>query len=76
VSAGRLLDEAGAKGMAVGGAIVSERHANFVVNAGNATAHDVVTLMGQMRDLVEERYGVHLRPEVEFVGEWPEAPLG
>lgn len=75
-SAGRMLDEAGAKGMTVGGAVVSERHANFVVNAGDATALDVVTLMGKMRDLVNERYGVVLVPEVEFVGEWPEAPLG
>ena len=76
VSAGRLLDGAGAKGMSVGGAVVSERHANFVVNAGEATAQDVVALMIKMRDLVRERCGVVLESEVEFVGEWPEAPLG
>ena len=76
VSAGRMLDQAGAKGLSVGGAVVSERHANFVVNAGEATARDVVALMGKMRHLVKERYGVVLVSEVEFVGEWPEAPLG
>ncbi|HEY3413810.1 MAG TPA: UDP-N-acetylmuramate dehydrogenase [Armatimonadota bacterium] len=76
LSAGRLLDEAGAKGMSVGGAVVSDRHANFVVNAGAATAQDVVTLMGTMRELVRERDGSVLAPEIEFVGEWPEPPLG
>lgn len=74
-SAGRLLDEAGAKGMSVGDAVVSNRHANFVLNTGQARAEDVVELMRRMRDLVRRRFGVTLRPEVEFVGEWNGIPL-
>lgn len=75
VSAGRLLDDAGAKGLRVGGAVVSEKHANFVVNADGATASDVTELMRVMRGLVKERFGVQLEPEIEFVGEWDRPPL-
>lgn len=74
-STGKMLDEAGAKGMAVGDAIVSPRHANFVVNQANARAADVVALMEKMRALIRERHGVTLRPEVEFVGDWDEKPF-
>jgi UDP-N-acetylmuramate dehydrogenase len=68
--AGRLLEEAGLKGLASGGARVSERHANFIVNRGGATAADVWALMEEMRRRVEARCGVHLEPEVKLVGEW------
>ncbi|MCL4515771.1 MAG: UDP-N-acetylmuramate dehydrogenase [Firmicutes bacterium] len=67
-AAGRLIEEAGAKGMAVGGAEVSRVHANFIVNRGQATACDVLKLIERMQALVEERYGVKLEPEIEFVG--------
>lgn len=67
--AGKLLDEAGAKGMRVGGAAVSGKHANFMVNIGDATATDVIGLIGATRDLVYERFGVMLEPEVCVVGE-------
>jgi len=75
VSAGRLLDEAGAKTTRVGGALVSEKHANFVVNAGGATADDVAGLMRVMRGMVMEKFGVRLEPEIEFVGEWDRPPM-
>lgn len=67
--AGRLLEEAGAKGMRVGRAAVSSKHANFVVNLGGATAADVIRLIENARDLVYDKFGVMLEPEVCFVGE-------
>lgn len=70
--AGRLLEEAGAKGMKVGGAQVSTKHANFVVNLGGATARDVLELIAAARQLVYENSGVLLEPEVCVVGEDPE----
>src|SRR4051794_8876129 len=67
-SAGVLLDEAGCRGLAVGGARFSEKHANFVENMGEATTADVVALMGEGRRRVRERFGVELEPEVQFLG--------
>ena len=63
--AGRLLEACGLKGARVGGAVVSERHANVIVNAGGATASDVRALMARMREAVLEKFGVALVPEVE-----------
>lgn len=68
-SAGRLVEAAGGKGLAVGGARVSERHANFIVTSSGATASDVRTLIGRLQARVEERFGVCLRPEVVMVGD-------
>lgn len=68
--AGRLIEAAGLKGHRVGGALVSERHANFIVNAGGATARDILDLMWACRREVKERFGIDLVPEVELVGEW------
>lgn len=67
--AGRLLEAVGAKGMRVGRAAVSTKHANFVVNLGGATAADVIKLIENVRALVYEKFGVLLEPEVCFVGE-------
>ncbi|MEI7026752.1 UDP-N-acetylmuramate dehydrogenase [Paenibacillus sp. y28] len=67
--AAKLIEEAGLKGLRVGGAEVSTQHANFIVNTGQATAADVLTLMDQMRSKVQELYGVDLIPEVLVVGE-------
>ncbi len=67
--AGRLLDEAGAKGMRVGRAAVSTKHANFMVNLGGATASDVIGLIEAARELVYAEFGVLLEPEVCIVGE-------
>ena len=58
--AGRLIEEAGCKGMREGGALVSERHANFIVNAGEATAADIVALIERVRRAVFEKTGVRL----------------
>jgi UDP-N-acetylmuramate dehydrogenase len=68
-SAGVLLDEAGCRGLAVGGARFSEKHANFVENTGTATTADVVALMAEGRRRVHERSGVTLEPEVQFLGD-------
>ncbi len=68
--AGRLIEAAGLKGRTVGGAVVSTKHANFIVNAGGATAADVRALLEICRKEVRGRFGVELVPEVELVGEW------
>jgi UDP-N-acetylenolpyruvoylglucosamine reductase len=68
-SAGVLLDEAGARGLTVGGARFSEKHANFVENGGEATTADVIALMAEGRRRVRERFGVTLEPEVQLLGD-------
>jgi UDP-N-acetylenolpyruvoylglucosamine reductase len=72
-SAGQLLDAAGAGGLAVGGARLSPKHANFVENTGDATTEDVLAVMAAARRRVQERFGVILEPEVQILGEvaWP-----
>ncbi|WCN38992.1 UDP-N-acetylmuramate dehydrogenase [Aneurinibacillus uraniidurans] len=67
--AGRLIESAGLKGMTVGGAQISEKHANFIVNLGNAKAQDVLDLMQQAKAIVAERTGFELVPEVLVIGE-------
>ena len=74
-SAGVLLDEAGCRGLAVGAARFSEKHANFVENMGDATTADVIALMGEGRRRVRDRFGVELEPEVQFLGEVDTTPL-
>lgn len=71
-SAGRLIEAAGLKGTRLGGAKVSEVHANFIVNEGSATASDVVGLMSKVRMTVRDTYGIELQPEVRFLGEFSE----
>lgn len=68
--AGKLVMDSGLRGYQVGGARVSEKHCGFVINAGDATAKDVRTLMDNVRDIVYEKYGVALEPEVKFLGEF------
>jgi UDP-N-acetylmuramate dehydrogenase len=68
-SAGVLLDEAGARGLAVGGARFSEKHANFVENGGEATTGDVVALMAEGRRRVHAKFGIALEPEVQLLGD-------
>lgn len=69
-SAGRLIDEAGLKGFAIGGARVSEKHANFVIAGREARAADVRRVIDHVHAVVLAGTGVDLRPEVEFVGDW------
>ncbi len=76
-SAGRLVDLCGLRGRRLGGAAISEKHANFIVNEGGATASDVRRLAELARAAVAERFGVELEFEVKFVGDWagwPEDP--
>jgi UDP-N-acetylmuramate dehydrogenase len=69
-SAGELIDRAGLKGHQVGGATVSEKHANFVVNDRKGTAADVRRLVDVVRDRVRAEAGVELVPEIVFLGDW------
>ncbi len=73
-TAGQLLEAAGCRGLRVGGARFSPKHANFVENAGGASTADVLELMAAGRRRVHERFGVALEPEVQTLGEvrWPE----
>jgi len=72
-SAGRLVDASGLKGMRIGGAQISPKHANFIVNLGEATADDVLALMAEMRNRVFERFGIELEPEIRVIGRTPAA---
>ncbi|MDR2492748.1 MAG: UDP-N-acetylmuramate dehydrogenase [Coriobacteriales bacterium] len=67
-SAGRIIEGLGLKGYTHGGAQVSEVHANFIVNTGNATASDVVAIIMHIRRRVREEHGIELRPEIRFIG--------
>jgi UDP-N-acetylmuramate dehydrogenase len=67
--AARLIESAGLKGLRVGGAVVSAKHANFIINEGNATARDIETLIERVRDEVERQHGRRLVPECRIVGE-------
>lgn len=68
-SAGRLLDRAGLKGRRVGDAQISQRHANFIVNLGQATFDDVLSLMEHAQRRVLRAFGVRLEPEIRMLGE-------
>lgn len=65
--AGRLIEDAGCKGLSVGGAMVSEKHANFIVNSGDATSRDIISLIGKIRRRVFEKYGVYLELEQKIL---------
>jgi UDP-N-acetylmuramate dehydrogenase len=70
VGAGRLVDQCGLKGFRHGGAQISHMHANIMINLGNATAKDVRGLISIAQSTVEKNCGVHLEPEIGFVGEF------
>jgi UDP-N-acetylmuramate dehydrogenase len=72
--AAHLIEEAGLKGRSVGGASVSTKHANFIVAGPGARAADVVSLIGEVQELVERRSGLLLEPEVHLVGEFDHVP--
>ena len=67
--AGRLIEAEGLKGLTLGGAQVSEKHANFIVNTGSATAADIEALILLVQQKIEVAHGVRLQPEVHIVGE-------
>lgn len=74
-AAGRLIEAAGLKGYTVGGAQVSTKHANFVVNLGEATAADVLAVVTHARSEVLQQLGVALEPEFQALGAWEDAAL-
>ena len=69
LGAGRMLEECGLKGYAIGGALISPKHANFIENAGGATTLDALALMAEARRRARDRFGVELEHEVELLGE-------
>lgn len=69
-SSGRVIEEAGLKGFSIGGAKVSEKHANFIVNTGHATAADIRGVIRYVQKQVRERTGIDLKTEVIMVGEF------
>lgn len=86
VGAGRLIDQAGLLGVRIGGAEVTHRHANIMINRERATASDVRALIGFVQDTVEKETGYRLHPEISFIGDfhapstdepvWTEKPEG
>ena len=72
-SSGQLLDAAGCRGLTVGGARLSEKHANFVENMGEATTADVIGVMAEAKRRIRAEFGIELEPEVQVLGEieWP-----
>ena len=67
--AGKLIQDAGLKGLSVGGAQVSQLHSGFIINTGGATATDILQLMQIVQARVMEQFGVALEPEVRIIGE-------
>ena len=68
--AGKLVEDCQLKGYRIGDAAISEKHCGFIVNLGKATASEVLQLIKHSQSAVQERFGVHLEPEIRFVGEW------
>lgn len=68
--AGVLIDSLGLKGLTVGRAMVSPKHANYMVNTGGATANEIRDLIERVREIVRERTGIELQTEIEFKGDW------
>ena len=73
--AARLIEDCGLKGKSIGGAQVSDKHANFIINTGSATAADIEMLINEIQEIVFEKHAIQLQPEVRIIGE-PEAGSG
>ena len=73
-SAGRLIEAAGLKGRTLGGAIISPKHANFIINQNSASAQDVFDLLVLARNTVKKKFGIELLPEIEVLGKWDNLP--
>jgi len=67
---GKMIEELGLKGFSIGGAMVSEKHAGFIVNTGDATKEDIKNLIIYIKEKVKEKYNVELETEILEVGEW------
>lgn len=70
LKSGQLIEQAGLKGLKIGGAQISEKHANFIINLGDAKAQDVYDLIQKVRQIVRSQFQVDLEPEVELLGEF------
>lgn len=70
--AGRLVEVCGCRGLTCGGAQVSEKHGNFIINRGGATAADVLALIRQVQEIVQKQTGILLEPEVRKIGRFPQ----
>lgn len=68
--AGKLIEQCGLKGKKIGGAKISEKHANFIINEGNATALDIKNLIDLMKKSAKEKFNVDLQEEVRYLGDW------
>jgi UDP-N-acetylmuramate dehydrogenase len=68
--AGYLIETAGLKGFAIGDAVISEKHANFFINQGEATAEDIRALIAEAWNSVREQFGIEMELEVELIGDW------
>ncbi|MBR4395132.1 MAG: UDP-N-acetylmuramate dehydrogenase [Eubacteriaceae bacterium] len=66
--AGALIEQSGLKGASVGGAMVSEKHAGFIINKGSATSADILNLIEHVRETVYQHFGVMLEPEIKMIG--------
>ena len=75
LGAGRMIEACGLKGHRIGGAVISPRHANFIENAGGATARDALALMAEARRRAHEQFGVVLEREVELLGDLELPPI-
>ena len=68
--AGKLIMDAGLRGMRIGGARVSDKHCGFIINDGTATAADIAELIEEVSETVKEKFGVRLEPEIIFLGDF------
>ena len=68
--AGKLIETAGLKGFQIGGAEISQKHANFIINKGSATALDIHQIICHVQKTIKNKYNIHLEPEVRYLGEW------
>jgi len=66
--AGWVIEQAGLLGKQIGGAQVSEKHANYIINTGNATAQDVIMLVSYVKQQVRDQFGIQLNEEVNYLG--------
>jgi len=68
LAAGKFIEESGLKGMKIGGAMISDKHANFIVNTGNASADDIIQLISLVKTRIRNEFGVQLDEEIQYVG--------
>ncbi len=70
--AGRMIEATGLKGKKIGGAEISQQHANFIINSSNGSADDVWNLINVIQDKVQKKFGIYLHPEIQLIGDWEE----